>query len=126
MTKKTTARTAKPATTPTLFVGQSTTSSTHAAPQGDDFVSDVLSLVAERLPDADDATLRAVDVAIRERWGGDRPYIARRHGEGRSDRNMAIRRDFAQGAGLGLLERRYGLCKRQLLRIVAPAAAPAR
>lgn len=108
--------------TQTLFVGQSTASSTHSgtAPAEcvDDFVSDVLAIVGELVPGARADVLRRADAQIRERWGGDRPYIARRVGEGRSERNAAIRREFQRGDSLALLERRHGLCRRQLLRIV--------
>ena len=56
---------------------------------------------------------------IRERWGGDRPYVAIRPGSGRSERNDRIRRDHGAGERIPLLERRYGLTRSQLHRILA-------
>ena len=105
---------AQPATR-SLFVGKSTN---HAAPLSDDFVDDVLALLASLLPGVTPDHCAAASAAIRERWGGDRPYIARRAGEGRSGRNESIRRDYQRGERLALLERRYGLTQRRLLQIV--------
>lgn len=98
-----------------LFVGQSTE---HAAPSSEDFVDDVLALVASMVPNLTPACCAAVGQAVRERWGGDRPYIARRAGDGRSGRNEAIRRDYLKGERLALLERRYSLTQRRLLQII--------
>lgn len=100
-----------------LFTGQSTTSP-GAAEHADDFVCDVLALLASLLPGLQPEQIAQADSALRERWGGDRPYIARRLGQGRSDRNTAIRRDYLRGESFELLERRYGLSKRQLIYIV--------
>lgn len=105
---------AQPATK-SLFVGQSTE---HAAPPSDDFVDDVLALVASLVPGFTPEQCAAAGLAVRERWGGDRPYIARRAGEGRSGRNEAIRRDYLRGERLALLERRYNLTQRRLLQII--------
>lgn len=85
---------------------------------GDDIVQDILSLVLSMAPGFTAALARQVDAQVRERWGGDRPFIARRVGEGRSARNAAIRRDYLAGERLTLLERRYGLSERHLLRII--------
>ena len=104
---------AQPATR-SLFVGQST----EHAPPSDDFVDDVLALLASLLPGVTPEHCAAAGAAVRERWGGDRPYIARRAGEGRSGRNEAIRRDYLRGERLALLERRYGVSQRHLIRIV--------
>lgn len=98
---------------PALFDGQS-----YPEPQGDDFVEHVLAVVASLVPGADRSVMAAADAALRERWGGDRPYIARRVGEGRSQRNDAIRRDYLAGERFELLERRYGLTRRRLMQIV--------
>jgi hypothetical protein len=97
-----------------LFVGQST----QDAPHTDDFVDDVLAMVARLVPGLTAEQCSAAGAAVRERWGGDRPYIARRAGEGRSDRNAAIKRDYLRGERLALLERRYGLTQRRLLQII--------
>lgn len=93
-----------------------------SSPVTDDIVQDMLSLVMSLAPNFTQALADQVDAQVRERWGGDEPYIARRRGEGRSARNAAIRRDYLAGERLGLLERRYGLSERQLLRIVKTAA----
>lgn len=56
---------------------------------------------------------------VRRVFGGDRIYISRRAGEGRSDRNAAIKRDYWQnGERIPLLERRYSLSARQLWYII--------
>lgn len=105
-----------------LFTGQSTTGPGMAEPEyTDDFVADVVRVLSAVVPGLSEEQGRAASEAIRERWGGDRPYIARRLGEGRSERNVAIRRDHQRGESLALLERRYQLCRRQLLRIIGPA-----
>lgn len=49
------------------------------------------------------------------RFGG-RLHIS--HRRDLSARNEAIRRDYLKGEHFGLLERRYGLCKRQLINII--------
>lgn len=109
------------ATTRALFTGQSTTGPGLAMPQphaDDDFVDDVLALVARLVPGMTPEHAAQAAQAVRERWGGDRPFIARRAGEGRSGRNEQIRRDYLRGERLALLERRYGLSQRHLIRIV--------
>jgi hypothetical protein len=108
-TRKPTAK-AQPAAP--LFHGQSY----HADP--DDFVCDVVVMVRQHLPAMPDEAAAAVDAALRERWGGDRPYIAKRHGEGRSDRNAAIRRDFQRGESVALLSRRYSLSRMSIYRVL--------
>lgn len=122
--------TTRPKTTPaaptaaparTLFTGQSTTGPGLAMPQphtDDDFVDDVLALVVRMVPGMTPDHAAQAAQAVRERWGGDRPFIARRAGEGRSGRNEQIRRDYLRGERLALLERRYGLSQRHLIRIV--------
>lgn len=52
---------------------------------------------------------------IVSRLGG-RLHIS--HRRDLSARNAAIRRDYLRGEHFGLLERRYGLCKRQLINII--------
>lgn len=101
-----------------LFTGQSTTGPGVAEQHPDDFVCDVLAIVAALVPGLLPEQVSQADAAVRERWGGDRPYIAKRIGQGRSDRNAAIRRDYLHGESFDLLERRYGLCKRRLIQIV--------
>lgn len=53
---------------------------------------------------------------ILHRFGGGRLYIGQHVDTAR--RNAAIRRDYLKGEHFGLLERRYGLCKRQLINII--------
>lgn len=104
-----------------LFVGQSTTGpGLPAAPHHlvDDFVIDVQTTIRRIASNIQDDTINAIGAAIRERWGGDRPYIAKRPGEGRSERNAAIRREFRRGDSIPLLSRRHNLGRRQILRIV--------
>lgn len=84
-----------------------------------DIVADTLRIVMELAPAFSAAVAARADALVRERWGGDRVYIARRRGEvQRSDRNAAIVRDYLAGERLGLLERRYGLSQRRLLQII--------
>jgi len=83
MTKKTSTRTAKPATTPTLFVGQSTTSSTHAVPlpaataAEADFVTEMFNLLETMHPELAHDRLD-MERAVREHFGGAKRYIGRR------------------------------------------------
>ena len=109
----------RPASAP-LFEGQSTTGPGAPAPQpmGDDFVVDLQGIVRQHIAKIPDDILHAIGAAIRERWGGDRPYIAKRPGEGRSERNATIRREFRRGDSVPLLARRHQLGRRQILRIV--------
>lgn len=97
-----------------LFHGQSTV---HQPAVDDDFVCDVLAIVRQ-LAGIGEEQAAAVDAAVRERWGGDRPYIAKRQGEGRSDRNAAIRRDFQRGESVALLVRRYNLSRSTIWRVL--------
>ena len=100
---------------PPLFVGQS-----HQAPAGgeDDFVCDVVALLRSARSDLTDEQAARIDAALRERWGGDRPYIARRLGQGRSDRNEAIRRDHRRGVSIPVLCRRYEVSRVTVWRVV--------
>lgn len=108
--RKTTTRTAAP-----LFQGQSTA---QPPAMDDDFVCDVLALVQQIAGSVTPDQAAQVDAAVRERWGGDRPYIAKRQGEGRSDRNAAIRRDFQRGESIPLLMRRYQLSRVTIWRVL--------
>ena len=97
-----------------VFAGQSYDNEA----QADDFVCDVLRLVRQLIPKITDELAAQADAALRERWGGDRPYIARRLGQGRSERNERIRRDYLAGERFELLERRYGITSRRILQII--------
>ncbi len=111
------ATTRKPSTTASepLFSGQSTA---QAPAIDDDFVCDVLCIVRHIADSITADQAAALDAAVRERWGGDRPYIAKRKGEGRSDRNAAIRRDYQRGESIPLLMRRYQLHRATIYRVL--------
>jgi Mor family transcriptional regulator len=92
---------------------------------GEDIVADILRRVVALTPGFTAALAAQVDRQVREHWGGDRPYIARRAGEGTSARNAAIRRDHRNGEHIGLLCRRYRLTRQRIHQILAedPSAA---
>lgn len=102
-----------------LFVGQSA----EHAPPSDDFVDDVLALLASLVPGITAEQCAAAGAAVRQRWGGDRPYIARRAGEGRSGRNEAIRRDFKRGESVALLSRRHQISRMSVYRVLGLESA---
>lgn len=99
-----------------VFVGQSAHVAVVASE--DDFVDDVMRVVLRMVPGATPEAVYLASAAIRERWGGGRPYIARRGAEGRSERNDAIRRDYVAGLKLATMEARYGLTQRRILQII--------
>ena len=94
----------------------------HAAlrdvPTCEDVVEYTLRCVLALAPELSRAVARLADAQARQTFGGDRVYVARRQGEGTSERNAAIRRDFARGERVELLVRRYGLSRVQVWRIV--------
>ena len=98
---------AKPATKPVLYV-----------PDENDIVADMLAVVLELWPELPADKLQQAERQIRERWGGDRPYIAIRQGDGRSARNEAIRRDHRNGERIPLLMRRYDLSRSRINEIL--------
>lgn len=62
----------------------------------------------------------------RAAWGGERPYVGKRGECGQGDisqRDRAIRRDFARGAPVPVLARRYGVSERRARAIVQPERA---
>jgi hypothetical protein len=82
MTKKTTAdRSTQPEAARPLFVGQSTTSSTHAeppaAPVDADFVTEMFNLLESMHPKLAGDRLD-MERAVREHFGGAKRYIGRR------------------------------------------------
>ena len=85
----------------------------------DDIVADILRRVAALTPGFSAALALQIDRDVREMWGRDRCYIARRAGEGTSSRNAAIRRDHRNGERIGLLCRRYGLTRQRIHQILA-------
>jgi len=91
-----------------------------------DIVLDILVRVQEALAEAKGELtpelVKSVEVGVRADWGGDRVFIAKRRGEGHSNRNSRIFRDYLAGERVKLLSRRYELSERQVLRIIkAPA-----
>lgn len=84
----------------------------------DDIVQDMLSLVISLAPAFTQALADQVDAEVRQRWGGDRPYIARRRGEGNSDRNTRIKSDYLRGERVSYLSRHYKLSERRILQIL--------
>lgn len=87
-----------------------------------DIVADILQRAA-KLTQKSGAALTEKDLAELERdvrldWGGDRPFIAKRAGEGHSQRNSRIMRDYLNGERMALLQRRYELTPRRILQII--------
>lgn len=84
----------------------------------DDFVCDLMAMARQLAGiSADDAA--KLESAVRDRWGGDRPYIARRDEKRRSERNAAIRSDHQRGDAVTLLAQRYGLSRHTVWRVLA-------
>jgi Mor family transcriptional regulator len=90
-------------------------------PDANDIVADMLAVVHEIWPELGPEKLAAAERQIRERWGGDRPYIAIRAGLGRSERNDAILRDHRAGERIPLLMRRYSLSRGRIYEIINSA-----
>lgn len=89
------------------------------ADDGEDIVVDILRMVIAMAPTFSQALAGQVERQVKEKWGGDRPYIPRpRSAATYSARNDAIRRDYIAGERIGLLERRYGLKKTRLWEII--------
>jgi len=51
-------------------------------------------------------------------FGGDRVYISRQEGQGRSIRNETIRRQFQKGEHIAYLSRHHNLSERQIWRVI--------
>lgn len=83
-----------------------------------DIIDDILARVISMAPGFSTALARQISAEAREQWGGDRPYIARKPGQGTSARNEAIKRDYALGERMPLLERRYKLKRSRLWEII--------
>ncbi len=87
-----------------------------------DIVLDILGRLQEALAAAKGELtpelVKGVEADIRADWGGDRVFIAKRRGEGHSNRNSRIFRDYLAGERVKLLSRRYELSERQVLRII--------
>jgi Mor family transcriptional regulator len=83
-------------------------------PHSDDIIEYTLSCVLAMAPQLSQAMLQQANAQVRATFGGDRLYISRRAGEGSSERNAQIKRDYLAGAHIPLLERRYGLKRSRL------------
>lgn len=91
-------------------------------PHSDDVVEYTLRCVLALAPGLTTAIQAQIKASacqqVREVFGGERVYITRRAGEGRSDRNAQIRRDYLAGERIPLLERRYSLSARQIWNVI--------
>lgn len=68
-----------------------------------------------------DAALTAAEEAMREDWGGDRPYIAKRGeraGAMMSARNRAIILDWRAGERQAFISRKYGISRQRVQQII--------
>ena len=89
----------------------------------DDVVEYQLRCVLALAPHLSEAVAMAAAAHTRAMFGGSRAYIAMRAGQGTAARNDAIRRDYRNGERMELLERRYGIGRVQLWRIVNGVAS---
>lgn len=87
-------------------------------PSENDIIDDILGRVIAMAPGFSAAIARQISAEARDQWGGDRPYVARKDGQGTSSRNEAIKRDYLAGEHIPLLERRYGLKRSRLWEII--------
>lgn len=108
-----------PASPATLAPPPAPTLPWDTAGASDDIVEDILRRVMQLAPGFTAALAAQVDRQVREHWGRDRVYIARRAGEGSSTRNDQIRRDWRNGERIGLLCRRYQLSRQRIHQILA-------
>lgn len=110
-----TTRTISPAP---LFAGQSTTGPglPLPTPSADDMVQDLLAHLHSLVPDLPAAVLHQADRYARDMWGGSRPYIAKKAGEGRSAVADAIRRAHAQGLRVGAICRQHQVSRATVYR----------
>ena len=112
-----TATQAKPETLPDIAALQS-------VPVTEDVIEYTIACALALSPPAMRAELRThiaqhASQQARRVFGGDRMYISKRAGEGKSTRNADIKRDYWQrGEHIPLLERRYGLSARQIWYII--------
>ncbi|ARV17485.1 hypothetical protein AEP_00525 [Curvibacter sp. AEP1-3] len=93
------------------------TPAAHAGSEND-IIEDMLSLVLAMAPGFTAELAKQADKQIRAKWAGDRPYIARRSGEGSSERNAQIKADYLRGERIALLERRYKVSRSRLWQII--------
>lgn len=89
--------------TRTIWAGQSTQAMPQ--PSADDLVQDLLAHIATLAPDLPPDVLAQADRYARETWGGSRPYISKRLGEGIQARNAAIRAHHQRGLRVSAIAR---------------------
>jgi Mor family transcriptional regulator len=94
-------------------------------PTDNDIIDDIFAAVIDLAPAFKEKLLQ-LKREKRDAWAGDRPFIARRDGEGRSQRNEAIVRDYLRGERVALLSRRYEITERHVLRVLKAYVEPAR
>lgn len=91
--------------------------------QEQDIIVDVLNTIVEIAKKngiALDATIVAEsDNLIRGKWWGDRPYISKETGGGKSLRNESIWQDYRRGERVCFLAHKYTLTEKQIQRILA-------
>ena len=109
---------AKPQTasnpTRALFVGQSTEYQAPGVHLIDEAIEAVLHFVRQGMDE--EAAKEAARCVIARTWRGSRWYVSGQNDV--SARNAAIVRDYLRGERFALLERRYGLTQRHLIRII--------
>ena len=88
------------------------------SPSDNDIIDDLLARVIALAPSFSAALARQISREAREQWGGDRPYVARKTGDGHSSRNLSIKRDYLAGEHMRLLERRYQLKRSRIWEII--------
>ena len=87
-------------------------------PSEHDIIDDILATVIAMAPGFSAAIAKQVDKQVRDKWAGDRPYIAKRSGQGSSQRNAQIKADYLKGERIALLERRYKVSRSRLWQII--------
>lgn len=82
-----------------------------------DLIRYVLDRVAARTPLSVDVA-RAVEIEVRQCWGGDQTYISKGCDKMIAERNANILRDWRNGERVSLIARRYKLSRTHVWRIV--------
>lgn len=87
-----------------------------------DIIVDALNIV-KKIVDKNqgqftDEHVKQADQIIRAKWNGDRPYIAKLAGEGSSERNNAIWREYQRGERVCYLAIKHKLSPRHVERII--------
>jgi Mor family transcriptional regulator len=83
-----------------------------------DIIGDVLRIVISMAPEFSHALARQIDAQARAAWGGDKIYIDKHSADSYSSRNAAIVRDYLAGERIAYLERKYGLSRAHIHRIL--------